>query len=114
MNTKHTPKTIIARALLSGGVAVALLGVGAATARADPYPHAVCNGMACNYVWCPGMPLPQPNHGPPDWDMNVCHHFMVGKLAPNSPPWASNGGQNRQVSPMLIEGDPGPCPGCVS
>jgi hypothetical protein len=46
--------------------------------------------------------------------MGACHHFMIGKMSPNSPPWVSNGGNNRQVSPMIIEGDPGPCLGCVS
>jgi hypothetical protein len=114
MNTTHTLKRILAGALLSGGVAVTGSSLAAGTAQAFTYPPAVCNGQACSYVWCPGDPLPEPRYGPPNWDMNVCHHFMIGKMSPNSPDWATNGGNNRQVSPTLIEGDPGPCPGCVS
>jgi hypothetical protein len=103
-----------AGAVLSGTTALAALGFGAGTAHAFSYPIAVCNGMACSAVWCPGMPLPMPSSGTPNWDMNVCHHFMIGQIGPHSAPWVSNGGVNRQVSPMIIEGDPGPCPGCVS
>ncbi|OBJ61817.1 hypothetical protein A9W95_08695 [Mycobacterium sp. 1423905.2] len=73
----------------------------------------MCNGMACSYEWCPGMPLPT-TFGTPNWDMGTCHHFMIGTMNEHSPAWVSNGGANRQVAAMLIEGDPGPCPGCVS
>lgn len=104
----------VTAALLSGSAGLVALGLGAGTAQAFNYPIGVCNGKACSGVWCPGMPLPMASAGTPDWDMNVCHHFMIGQLSPNSAPWVSNGGRNRQVSPMLIEGDPGPCPGCVS
>jgi hypothetical protein len=41
------------------------------------------NGEACADQWCPGMPLPcgsdctgHPQY--PNWDMSVCHDFMVG------------------------------------
>lgn len=100
--------------MLSAGTAVASLWFAVGSAQAYTYPDPVCNGMACSYQWCPGMPLPQPSSGPPNWDMNACHRFMVGRISPNSPDWVTNGGVNRQVSPMVIEGDPGPCPGCVS
>ncbi|MGB9223977.1 hypothetical protein [Mycobacterium sp.] len=103
-----------AAALVVCGLGGAGLWLEAGTAQAFSYPIGECNGMACSYAWCPGMPLPQPSSGAPAWDMDACHHFMIGKMSANSPAWVSNGGQNRQVSPMLIEGDPGPCPGCVS
>ncbi|GFG67573.1 hypothetical protein MKUB_50630 [Mycobacterium kubicae] len=106
-------KRALAGALLSGGVAAAAVGLGAGAAQAYTYPIGVCNGMACSYEWCPGMPLPTA-FGTPNWDMGVCHHFMIGTMNDNSPAWVSNGGVNRQVAAMLIEGDPGPCPGCVS
>ncbi len=112
MKSPRVLTRIIAGGLMSGSVALAGLGLGAGTAQADPV--GVCNGMACSYVWCPGTPLPYPKYGAPNWDMNVCHHYMVGKISPNFPAWVTNGGQNRQVSLMIIEGDPGPCPGCVS
>jgi hypothetical protein len=101
-------------AVVSGATALAWAFVPAAPAAAFTYPDPICNGMACSYLWCPGMPLPMASAGTPDWDMNSCHRFMIGQISANSPAWATNGGLNRQVSPMIIEGDPGPCPGCVS
>jgi hypothetical protein len=117
MKINHSVLTVraIAGALLSGFATLAALGFGAGSAAAYyTYPRAVCNGMACSNVWCPDMPLPSLAGGTPDWDMSVCHDFMIGQMTANSPVWVSNGGVNRQVAPMLIEGDPGPCPGCVS
>jgi hypothetical protein len=93
--------------LAAGGLSVASWGLSAGTAQAYTYDKSVCNEHACSYVWCPGMPLPRPDAGPPDWDMNVCHHFMIGKMY-DKYPWTTNGGANRQVSPWVIEGDPGP------
>ncbi|OBA59243.1 hypothetical protein A5647_18135 [Mycobacterium sp. 1100029.7] len=107
-------KRFVAGAMLSGAAAFAALTLGAGTAQAFSYPIAVCNGMTCSAVWCPGMPVPEAADGLPNWDMKVCHHFMVGQIGPHSPPWVTNGGVNRQVSPMVIEGDPGACPGCIS
>jgi hypothetical protein len=79
MNTPHNLKRIIAGALLSGGVAVAGLGLGAGTAQALP------DGP---YTWCPGQPrnahMPpggQPGPASPgpsvEWDWNVCHSFWI-------------------------------------
>jgi hypothetical protein len=113
MNRMARFRRLATTLVVSGGLSLAGVALGAGTAHADPQ-VGVCNGMACSYVWCPGMPLPEPRYGPPDWDMNVCHHYMIGKITPGGPAWTTNGGQNRQVSPMLIEGDPGPCQGCVS
>ncbi len=56
-------KRIFAGALLSGGVAVAGLGLGDGTA--------IAQGV---YTWCPGQPLPMHGLG---WDMNVCHSYQT-------------------------------------
>jgi hypothetical protein len=73
VNTTHKLKRIIAGALLSGGVAVAGLGVAAGTAQALPDgPH----------QWCPGQSMQAGEGGPGGtvvWDMNVCHTwYYVG------------------------------------
>jgi hypothetical protein len=88
MNTDCTLTRIIGGALLSGGVAVAGLGLAAGTAQATP-------GPAPRYMWCPGRPWDWLAPPPPDWDMNVCHNVMTIKNAdgswrivedPNPPP----------------------------
>src|ERR1700676_4123973 len=75
MNTTHNLKRIIAGALLSGGVAVAGLGLAAGTAHADTF--------GGPYRWCPGQELPQT--GDPNWrvvwDMSVCHTWY--RVGPN-------------------------------
>ncbi len=79
MTTTHAMMRIMAGALLSGGVAVAGLSLGAGIAQAQP------DGP---YTWCPGqsksahMPpggvpgpaSPGPNVG---WDWSVCHTFWL-------------------------------------
>src|SRR5205085_6958772 len=66
MNTTHTLNRIIAGALLSGGLGLAGLGLGAGTAQAVTGP----------YQWCPGQPLPATGLV---WDMNRCHtYYKVG------------------------------------
>jgi hypothetical protein len=64
MNTTHTRMGIIAGALLSGGLGLAVLGLGAGTAHADGPHH-----------WCPGDPknMPYVVNDQLDWDWNVCH-----------------------------------------
>jgi hypothetical protein len=84
---------IIAGALLSGGLAaLAGLGLGAATARADvcsisnqppacapPEGPAGCyDSGICSQEWCPNQ---APMLRMPNWDMNVCHTYY---FAPNS------------------------------
>jgi hypothetical protein len=64
MNITHTPKRVIAAALLSGGVAVAGLGLAAATAQAQP------DNFSEPHQWCPGQPSPANDV---HWDTNVCH-----------------------------------------
>jgi hypothetical protein len=78
-------RRIIARALLSGGVAAAFLSLGAATAQASPGPlptdGPVPPGASGPYTCCPqdraGGLHPQTGRGCPgpgvNWDTNVCH-----------------------------------------
>jgi hypothetical protein len=80
MNTTRTLKRIIAGTLLSGGVAVAGLGLAAGTAQADPQ-------SSGPFQWCPGQPLPgHPGMSYPAthvsypathvvWDDSVCHTY---------------------------------------
>ena len=60
-------KKMIAGALLSGGVAVAGLGLATGTAQADDWygPH----------QWCPGQTMNGPTGPGPNvvWNMGVCH-----------------------------------------
>ena len=77
------------------------------------YPKGVCTNEACANQWCPGMPLPcgadctgHPRY--PNWDMGVCHDFMVGYKTPDSKPWFQG---TTQVAPGILEGDPGWGPG---
>ena len=66
MTANCTLKRIIAGALLTGGVALADLGLSAGTAHAGAF-H-----------WCPGDPPPSRGsaHANPDWDMTVCHDYI--------------------------------------
>jgi hypothetical protein len=52
---------------VSGALGLAGLGLGAATALAEPPP--VAPG---GYTWCPGQGLPFSGLG---WDMGVCHSY---------------------------------------
>ncbi len=65
---------IIAAALVSGGIAVAGLGLAAGTAQA-------ASGIAPQAHWCPGDPVQQLPHG---WDQSVCHdYYWTGPDAQN-------------------------------
>jgi len=83
MNIDCTLKRIVAGALLSGGIAVAGLGLGAGTAQA-------CNGAfgPCGYGpnhWCPGDSMYMDRGGPyqgVQWDMGVCHTWY--RVAPGA------------------------------
>lgn len=99
MNTPHTLERIIAKALLSGGVAVAGLGLAAGIAQAQPAPaplNPAWPGCPSDHPqgpckWCPGQALPPTgNHvtNPVRWDNNVCHtyyyvNFGTGNVASN-------------------------------
>jgi|SRR5271156_749899 len=107
MNTSDTLRRgivgLATTVVVSGGVGLAGLGLGAGTAQARPNP--ACNDLYPCYTWCPGEPLPRSVHtnaggteqpGPPVvWDMSVCHDWYWGAATPD-----------RQV----IEGIPPPRP----
>lgn len=85
MSHKLSPNKIIARALLSGGVALATLGLGAGIAQAQPglapQDGPVPPGAGGPYTCCPqdqaGGLHPQTGRGCPgpgvNWDTHVCH-----------------------------------------
>jgi hypothetical protein len=88
---------IIAGALLSGGIAVAGLGVAAGVAHAEPAlaPQFIGPFPADNFTvphdWCPGQSLPMADVR---WDMGVCHHWY----------WVPVGGQGN-VGQFVWEGN---------
>ena len=115
MNTTHNPKRIIVAALLSGGLAVAGLGLAAGTASADP-------GFiepVGPYQWCPG--------GRPttlDWDRSICHTFwivarghgnvdgttVVSDVAPLDNVWEGPDPPRVPEGPCFSMWIPSPCP----
>ena len=117
---------LTAAACLSLGCGVVGVAMGAGAAQAMPnssgrdfiYPKGLCTNEACANQWCPGMPLPcgtncgagavYPGTIYPNWDMSVCHDFMVGTKGPNPKPWFAN---TVQIAPGILEGDPGWGPG---
>jgi hypothetical protein len=99
MNTVRTLNRIIAAAPLSGGVAVARIGLAAGTAGAYP---SGCTQPSC---WCPGQALP--GHVVGEWDMTACHDWHNPRLMDPSLPI----GQVAQ-GPMDCNYGPGPKPQC--
>ena len=81
MSHSNQVKMLIAGTLLSGGVAVAGLGLAAGTAQARPGFMPPMHGPLPEqpYTWCPGMPMSgiRGNTGGPgpdvQWDMTRCH-----------------------------------------
>jgi hypothetical protein len=116
MSTAHTLTRIIAGVLLSGGVAVAGLGLAAGTAQADPvlaplFPAPALSGGP--YRWCPGQRLPSVDVG---WDMNVCHTWYrvnngqgnVGHdIWDGSNPFASGPARSPSNCDLFFRADPG-------
>jgi hypothetical protein len=99
MNTPHTLKRIIAATPLTGGLAVAGMGLAAGTAQAT------CNSLGvCGTVWCPGQTLPASDV---KWDMSVCHHYYGGTVGERG----TEGGI--QVGAHVIEGEPTPVNTCA-
>ena len=68
MNITHTPKRVVAAALLSGGVALAGSGWPQVTAQAQPG-----DNFSEPHQWCPGQPLPEADV---HWDTNICHTWF--------------------------------------
>ncbi|HZU49818.1 MAG TPA: hypothetical protein VFA16_21565, partial [Mycobacterium sp.] len=105
MNTTHALKTIMVGALVSGGVAVAGVGLAAGTAHAWGGP----------FTWCPGQPMDEPT-GPDrygnhySWDMSVCHTwYRVDYGYGNVPRVIENGTSTLQGS-SAWDGDNPPPP----
>jgi hypothetical protein len=61
---------------VSGGLALAGLGLGAGTAQADPY-----NGPI--WTWCPGQALPDRGIR---WDVGVCHNYFIVPMSTGNVP----------------------------
>ncbi|WP_082962866.1 hypothetical protein [Mycobacterium sp. E342] len=110
MNTNHPVNKIMTGALLSVGVAVAGLALGAGTARAISGPH----------TWCPGQSMDWPS-GPNlrfdhyAWDMTVCHTWYKVPAGWGNVPRTEPNGQNTLSLSALWDGDnpPGDNPGNV-
>ena len=83
MTTAHALKQVIAGAVLSGGVAVASLGLGAGVAQANNQGP---------FQWCPGQPMSYPGPGNEYvWDTGICHtwyrvDYGKGNVSKNIPP----------------------------
>jgi len=79
MNINHYSKQIVAAVLLSGGVAVAGVGLASATAQAAPvvapqvHNPLPTDNFSVPHQWCPGQPLPMDDV---HWDTNVCHTWF--------------------------------------
>ena len=80
MDIAHNLKKIATGALVSGAVAVAILGLATGTAQADPQSQGP-------FQWCPGQPLPGTHAASVPgvnvkipathvvWDNSVCHTY---------------------------------------
>jgi hypothetical protein len=89
MKTNHNLNRFIVGALVSGGLAVAGLGLGAGTAQADPQ-------STGPFQWCPGQPLPTVTGSPTThvvWNNSVCHTYWKLTVARGNVP-VSDGGNN--------------------
>jgi hypothetical protein len=109
MNIKQYSKQVITAVLLSGGIAVAGVGLASATAQAapvvapqvhNPFPT---DNFSVPHHWCPGQPLPMDDV---HWDNNICHTWF----------WVPVGGMGN-VGQLVWDGDtppphgPPPCYG---
>ncbi|HUB55300.1 MAG TPA: hypothetical protein VMB04_09065 [Mycobacterium sp.] len=64
----HTPKRVVAAALLSGALTLVGIGLAAGDAQAQPG-----DKFAQPHEWCPGQPLPEADV---HWDTNICHTWF--------------------------------------
>ena len=97
MNTNDSLKKITTGTLLSVGVAVASLGLGAGTAHATAGPFTWCPGQSMNYP-----PGPDTSFGVNPvltdhyvWDMNVCHTWYRVETGWGNVPWIPPTGSRR-------------------
>ena len=92
METTRSLKKVIAGAVLSGGIALAGLGLATGTAQAEPgFAPFPADNFTVPHQWCPGQSLPMPDVR---WDMGVCHHWY----------WVPVGGMGN-VGQSVWEGD---------
>jgi len=68
MDIAHTPKRVVAAALLAAGLTLVGIGLAAVDAHAQPG-----NNFSQPHEWCPGQPLPEADV---HWDTNVCHTWF--------------------------------------
>jgi hypothetical protein len=124
METTLTVKRVIAGTLLSGGLAVAGVGLGAGIAQADR--------PSGPYTWCPGQSMDRgqamDTPSGPDWtitpttkehfvwDMSVCHTWYLVADGWGNVPWIAPNGQQTLASSDVWDGPnpPGPNPGGVA
>jgi hypothetical protein len=122
MNTDCTFKRMIAGAVLTSGVALAGLSLGAGSARADDdcSPPTRVNGICYGpNHWCPGdslFHLTQNHiHDPVTWDMHVCHTYYHVALDQGNQGQGIYEGPN---PPPPVAPDPpwpaGPPPPCIA
>ena len=104
MNITHTPKRVLAAALLLGGVTLAGIGLAAGDAQAQPGLAPIpTDNFSVPHHWCPGQPLPETDV---HWDANICDTWF----------WAPVGGMGN-VGEFVWDGDtppphgPPPCYG---
>jgi hypothetical protein len=121
MDVTHSLQSLTARALVSGAIAVAGLGLAAGAAQADPQSPGP-------FQWCPGQPLPgehfpgfhDPTRNitlPPKditvvWNNSVCHTYWTTPAGHGNVPMSDGG----SVDKTIWDGpDPPPYwePGCV-
>jgi hypothetical protein len=101
VSTTRTLTKIVAGALLSGGVAVAGLGLAAGIGDASPGGWPGCDGTHGPCRWCPGDPPVRTGNmvnDPVIWDSSVCHTY-----------WYVNMGQGN-VAHEIWDGDNPPAP----
>ncbi len=109
MDTTHKRKRFVAGALMSLGVAITGVGLGAGAAQAlpgGPVPLQAWPGCPNDHPegpchWCPGDPPVQTGNlrvNPVVWDNNVCHTY-----------WYVYSGQGN-VASNIFEGDAPPPP----
>ncbi len=120
MNTPHSLKRVVAGTLLSGGVAVAGLGLAAGSAHAENWcpPNAMVGAVCYGpNQWCPGDSLFHltQNHvaNPINWDMGVCHTYYYVPFGQGNVGQTIWEGPNPPGPQILIKAPPGlpPPPG---
>jgi hypothetical protein len=104
MRNTHIAERIIVAALLSGGVALASVGLTAGTAQAQP-----TDNYSVPHQWCPGQSLPMDDV---HWDNNICHTWFwvpVGGMG-NVGEFVWKAILHRHMAHRRATGPPSACP----